>query len=270
MTLVFIGKGLVLEGWPLKTEIIWVLGIYWGFINGDQIRFHTKQKLQNPQKWLFDLPFLSFSQPTQVFQRACSWHSLTPRCLVLKAHWPIVGLHVVLSSSSSFGTTSDSSAAWLPGHCAVWPFSWIQTPIHKTQYTPFWRNLPLRFHTIPSMYGIFTYIWLIFIVNVAKYTVYRIPYMAPMGSDVFLPHSAVFFPTSPRVLPPPKPSSAPGCPSAPPHRDPKNRPTYPCPYWWGYALPGADDYGRSTGPPPNGFFRPALIRGLWKPSAWKT
>ena len=27
-------------------------------------------------------------------------------------------------------------------------------------------------HTIPSMYGIFTYIWLIFMVNVGKYTIH--------------------------------------------------------------------------------------------------
>ena len=35
----------------------------------------------------------------------------------------------------------------------------------------------MHIYTIPSMYGIFTYIWLIFLVNVGKYTV---PYMDAM------------------------------------------------------------------------------------------
>ena len=34
-------------------------------------------------------------------------------------------------------------------------------------------------YPIPSMYGIFTYIWLIFMVNVGKYV--NIPYMDAMG-----------------------------------------------------------------------------------------
>ena len=39
-----------------------------------------------------------------------------------------------------------------------------------------WLSVP-----IPSMYGIFTYIWLIFMVNVDKQV--HIPYMDPMGYD---------------------------------------------------------------------------------------
>ncbi len=36
-------------------------------------------------------------------------------------------------------------------------------------------------YPIPSMYGIFTYIWLIFMVNVGKYTVRP---MDPMGTQI--------------------------------------------------------------------------------------
>ena len=43
----------------------------------------------------------------------------------------------------------------------------------KKRSSPYISPVP-----IGSMYDIFTYIWLIFMVNIAKYTV---PYMDPMG-----------------------------------------------------------------------------------------
>ena len=43
------------------------------------------------------------------------------------------------------------------------------------KYSPFFQIHP---NPIGSMYGIFTYVWLVFMVNVGKY---NIPYMDPMG-----------------------------------------------------------------------------------------
>ena len=65
-----------------------------------------------------------------------------------------------------------------------------QPPFVKRTLFYFSRRLHIP---IPSMYGVFTYIWLMFIVNVGKYTrsnpCYGIPYTNPL-----LPSTSVFYP----------------------------------------------------------------------------
>ena len=56
---------------------------------------------------------------------------------------------------------------WVPNHLELQPLEWLDFWNGN-----FWENLGCKWEPIGSMYGIFTYIWLIFMVNVGKYTIH--------------------------------------------------------------------------------------------------
>ena len=55
--------------------------------------------------------------------------------------------------------------SWMP-----WPLS--RYLVERAMKKKNWPYFPLKSYPIPSMYGIFAYIWLIFMVNVGKYTIH--------------------------------------------------------------------------------------------------
>ena len=68
MTLVLLGKGLVLGGWPSKTEVSWVLGIYWKHTH---VIFTDPDSALTGEKFLFRTPtfYVPFSDRPRAGRR---------------------------------------------------------------------------------------------------------------------------------------------------------------------------------------------------------